>query len=183
MLISICGKSGSGKSTLSNELVKTYGKKVIHVDVDKIAHNILKSEEVKGELVKKFGNNILNNNLIDRKKLGKIVFNSNVKMSLLSDITWDFMQKEIDKIIESNKNKIIVLDYILIYKTEYFYKSDIKILLDVPYEIRRDRCMLRDKISEDEFILREKASIDYNENDFDFVLKNSEDLRKVKIYE
>lgn len=183
MIICLCGKSGSGKSTVSNKLKEVYKDKLIHIDVDKIAHNVLNDINVKEELVKVFGSHILNNKDIDRKKLGNIVFNSKVKMDILSHITWKFMKLKIDEIINNNIDKIIILDYILIYKTEYFKNSDLKILLDVPYEVRRDRCILRDNISEKDFELREKGSIEYNKDDFDYVLRSVKDLKKVKIYE
>ena len=183
MIICICGKSGSGKSTVSNKLKVIYKDKLIHVDIDKIAHDVLKDNVVKEELVKVFGSVILNNEVIDRKKLGLIVFNSKERMDKLSNITWKFMKLKIDEIIENNKDKIIILDYLLIYKTDYFKNSDLKILIDVPYEVRRDRCMLRDNISEEEFNLREQGSIDFNEEDFDYILKDINEIKKVKIYE
>ena len=63
---------------------------------------------------------------------------------------------------------------------------DIRILLDIPYEIRKERAMRRDNISEEVFNLRESASIDYDKDQFDYVLKtnNKEDVEKmVKKYE
>ena len=183
MVICVCGKSGSGKSTLSMELKKIYIDKLVHIDIDKIAHNVLNDNIVKKELVETFGNNILTNDFIDRKKLGLIVFNSKERMDKLSNITWKFMKLKIDEIIENNKDKIIILDYLLIYKTDYFKNSDLKIIIDVPYEVRRDRCMLRDNISEEEFNLREQGSIDFFEEDFDYILKDINEINKVKIYE
>ena len=183
MIICICGKSGSGKTTLSSELKSIYGDKVIHIDVDKIAHEILLNKEVKEELIKQFGVKILNNGFIDRKKLGVIIFNSVFCMNILKEITWKYMKREIDEIINKNKENIIILDYLLIYKTDYFNNSDIKILLDIPYEIRKERCILRDNISEYEFDLREKSSIEYNKKDFDYILKSIDEIKKVKFYE
>ena len=75
MIICICGKSGSGKSTISNELKKVYGDKLLHVEIDKLGHDALSEKSVKKELINCFGENILDNNDIDRKKLGDIVFN------------------------------------------------------------------------------------------------------------
>ena len=184
MIICVCGKSGSGKSTVSNELKNMYGDKVIHVEIDRIGHKALNDEKVKAELINCFGNNILKNNEVDRKKLGNIVFNLRNDMKKLSNITWNYMENEIDKIININKNKIIVLDYILLPITKYFNMADIRLLLDVAYEVRKNRCIKRDNISEDEFLLREKASIDYKEYDFDYVISSSKDVKElVKIYE
>jgi dephospho-CoA kinase len=61
---------------------------------------------------------------------------------------------------------------------------DIRILLDIPYEVRKQRAMLRDNITEEAFLLRDKSSISYNNEDFDVVLKtnNKEEVeRKVKL--
>ena len=91
------------------------------------------------------------------------------------------MQIEIDKFIEENKNKTIILDWLLLPITKYFEYCDIKILLDIPYEIRKQRAMLRDNITEEAFDLREKASIELDREQFDFVLEsnNKEEIRKL----
>ena len=183
MIIGICGKSGSGKSTLSKILTEHY-KNTIHLDIDKVGHNVLTIEEVKNELIKNYGNSILNNENIDRKKLKEIIFNSRIEMNHLSDITWKYMQIEIDKFLIDNKDKVIILDWILLSISKYFDICDIKILLDIPYEIRKERAIKRDNITEEEFDLREKASINYDTNIFDYVINdkdNDEIKRLVKL--
>ena len=52
----------------------------------------------------------------------------------------------------------------------------IKILLNIPYEIRRERAIKRDNITIEEFDLREKASINYNVDDFDIVINEKQKL-------
>ena len=184
MIISVCGKSGSGKSTISNELKNIYRDKIIHVEIDKIGHMALEDDRVKNEIIQSFGEKLLNDQNIDRKKLGYIVFNSRNEMKKLSCITWNYMESVIDIIIDRNKDRIIVLDYLLLPVTKFFKMSDIRILLDVDYEVRKNRCIIRDNISEEEFNLREKASIDYDKNEFDYVISSSENVRElVKIYE
>ena len=174
MIIGICGKSGSGKSTLSKTLTNHY-KNIIHLDIDKVGHNVLTIKDVKNELIKNYGTSILNNENIDRKKLGEIVFNSRIEMNNLSEITWKYMQIEIDKFLIDNKDKIIILDWILLPISKYFDKCDIKILLDIPYEIRKERAIKRDNITEISFDLREKASINYDTNQFDYVINDNND--------
>lgn len=174
MIIGICGKSGSGKSTLARKIIEMYPNS-IHVEIDKVGHKALMDENVKKELVKSFGEKLLNDNVVDRKQLGDIVFNSRHEMNKLTDITWEYMQKEIDKIIDDNKNNIVILDWLLLPKTKYFDMCDYKVLLDVDYETRKQRCMLRDNISEDKFDLRENNSVDYY-NDFDYVIHDVDEL-------
>ena len=174
VIIGICGKSGSGKSTLARKIIEMYPNS-IHVEIDKVGHKALMDENVKKELVKSFGEKLLNDNVVDRKQLGDIVFNSRHEMNKLTDITWEYMQKEIDKIIDDNKNNIVILDWLLLPKTKYFDMCDYKVLLDVDYETRKQRCMLRDNISEDKFDLREKNSVGYY-NDFDYVIHDVDEL-------
>ena len=183
MIIGICGNSGSGKSTLSKILTEQY-KNIIHLDIDKVGHKVLTLSEVKNEIIKNYGDDIFNDKNIDRKKLGEIVFNSRIEMDYLSNITWKYMKIEIDKFLIDNQDKIIILDWILLPISKYFDKCDIKILLDIPYEIRKERAIKRDNITENEFDLREKASINYDTNIFDYVINdkdNGEIKRLVKL--
>ena len=172
MIIGICGKSGCGKSTLARTLIEYY-ENAIHLDIDKVGHKALMNQEVKSELIKSYGIDILNEENIDRKKLGEIVFNSRLEMKNLSDTTWKYMQIEIDKFLIDNKDKIIILDWLLLPISKYFDKCDVKVLLDIPYEIRKERAIKRDNITEEAFDLREKASISFDENKFDCVINDN----------
>lgn len=174
MIIGICGKSGCGKSTLANQIIELANNKAIHLDIDKVGHRVLLLPEVQKELINSFGKSVIKENIVDRKKLGEIVFNSKNEMNKLSDITWKYMQIEIDNFLNLNKDKIIILDWLLLPISKYFDMCDIKILLDISYEVRKQRAMKRDNISEEAFDLREKASIGFNESSFDYVLKEND---------
>ena len=110
MIIGICGKSGSGKTTISNYLKEIYQEAVVVVDIDKIGHKSYSNEEVRKKIIDQFSDKVLTNNEVDRKKLAPIVFNSKDNMHILEEITWGYMKKEIDQIIDDNKQKIIVID-------------------------------------------------------------------------
>lgn len=181
MIIGICGKSGCGKSTLAKQIIELSNKESVHLEIDKVGHKVLLFPEVKSELIKCFGDLIAKENTINRKKLGQLVFNSKDKMDKLTYITWKYMQIEIDEFLKNNKGKIIILDWLLLPKSKYFSLCDIKILLDVPYEIRKQRAIKRDNITEEAFDLREMSSIDYDENNFDYVFKtiDNEIVRKM----
>ena len=180
MIIGICGKSGSGKSTLAREISYMHDN-VIHIDIDLIGHKVLELDEVKQELINSFGEEVINNGNVDRKVLSDLVFNSRNKMNKLSDITWQHMQTILDELINKNKDRIILLDWILLPKTKYFKICDFRILIDVPFEIRKQRITLRDNISQDKIDLRESASIEYDYNDFDFVINDISDEFKRKL--
>lgn len=179
MIIGICGKSGSGKSFISNKIWELLdGYKVL--DINRIGHEVNELEEVKRELTAAFGGAVVKNNEVDRKALGRIVFNSKSEMNKLTEITWVHMKKVIDKNIE---DRSIILDWILLPETEYFNRCDVKILVDIPYKVRLLRAMKRDNITKKEFDEREKASIEYNTKDFDIVVtlkdqKNTDKLMR-----
>ncbi len=169
MYIGICGLSGSGKSSLAKYLLEKHNN-YLYVDIDKIGHEVNELPEVKKELVKCFGD-ILTDNKVDRKKLGSIVFNNKEAMQILEDITWKYMEKEIDSIIKDNPN--VIFDWMLLPKVKYFNQCNIKILLDINEEERRERIIKRDNISIDYFNLREASSYNYNYDDFDIILHDN----------
>lgn len=180
MIIGLCGKSCSGKTTLANDLIHIYGGNGIHVDIDKIGHQALKVPKIKEELVETFGD-ITTRGEIDRKKLGPIVFSSDIKMDQLTSITWKYMEQEIERMITENQDKMIILDWQLLPKSKFFQAADMTILLDVDYEIRKKRALERDHITAGEFDLREQASIKYDSSSFDLVFHevNYEKLKEM----
>lgn len=185
MLVVLCGKSNSGKGTVSKYLTEL-SDNVLHVDIDKIAHQVNEKIEVIQKISQVFGKNVIENNKVNRKELGKIVFNNKDEMDKLEAITWKYMEEEIDKFILMNKEKIIILDYIMLPKTKFFKEADLRILVKAPYEKRMQRAILRDNITKELFDQRDKASIEYMEDDFDYIINNDDDelKRKVeKIYE
>lgn len=171
MIISIVGLSGSGKSIIAQTL-ENYSTLIIHIDIDKIGHLSHQDPQVKQQLIETFGNEILTNKEINRKKLGRIVFSSKEAMSKLEDITWSFMEKEIDKIIKENKNKIILLDWLLLPRTKYFYESDLRILVKAPLEVRMQRAIKRDNITPEKFLLRESSAPEIDETKFEYIINN-----------
>lgn len=172
MLICITGKSGSGKTYIS-KLLSSMNNNIVCLNIDEIGHQVLLNEKVKSEIAKSFGKNYLQNGEVDRKKLGELVFLSREKMKKLTEITWEHMKKIIDEFLAENKDKIIILEWILLPKTYYFEKYDIRILIEVPYEIRLERAIKRDSINKEKFDIREKATIDYSNIKFDYIIDNS----------
>ena len=63
----------------------------------------------------------------------------------------------------------------IITNFEVLDMCDKKIFLNIPYEVRKERVIKRDNITKEKFDLREKASIDFDENVFDYVLKENDE--------
>ena len=180
MIIGICGKQGSGKTTLTNELAK-YFDNLVYLNVDSIAHDVINNVDVQKKLIEAFGDNIVCDGVTNRRLLSKIVFSSDEKLEYLENITWEYMERVIDKFLESHKDKIIIIDWALLPRCKHFDLCDLKILLDIPYEIRKERILKRDNITEGQVDARDKKSVNYNSADFDVILYNNdyESIRKL----
>lgn len=181
MLISICGKSGSGKSTLAKKLKEEIEDSVL-LDIDNIAHNIYNIDACKEEMIKHFGEYILTNNEVNRKILSKIVFQSKKEMQALEDITWKYMERIIDYQIEKYKEKVIILEWINLPKTKYLKESKIRILLDTPDNIRKERVLKRDNITEEDYEIRNSAALTYKKKDFNLIIEeiDKETIERIK---
>lgn len=156
MIIGITGKSGSGKSTIA----KNYEQEgYFLISFDEIGHQVI--DEHKEELEKIFGTS-------DRKQLGDLIFNNRALYKELSEFCWKHMENIIDNQLNHEK---IVMDFILLPHTKYWNMCDKKILCICSDEIRKQRVLQRDGITEEYFLARDKASIEYNEDEMDEIIR------------
>lgn len=169
-VIGITGKSGSGKSTFASLLAQKLNCK--HIDIDKIGHEALYRPDNLDVLCEKFGTEILDvNGNLDRKKIGNIVFTQADKMKELTDITWNYMQQQLNHIL-SQDDDIIILEWILLPHSKYWELCSSKILVKSDDLARKNKVMERDNISENYFNKRDSASIDYSTVQFDYIFEN-----------
>jgi len=85
-IIGITGNSGSGKTIFSNILAEKM--KAIIIDADKIAKQSSKKGEIYyNKIVELFGEEILENGEINRKKLAKIIYDNNEQRNYLNKLT------------------------------------------------------------------------------------------------
>ena len=169
-LIGITGKTGTGKSTIATTLAQKLDGQ--YVDIDKIGHQATSDPIIAKKLCDVFGNGLLDNiGNIDRKKLGNIVFSNTDKMQILTDITWEYMEQELDKVL-LQKQQCFVFDWALLPKVKFWDMCDFKILITSDDTIRKERILARDYISEDYLEKRESATLDYSKLSFDFIFYN-----------
>lgn len=169
-IIGITGKQGSGKSTFA--LLLSQKLNCQYVDIDKISHEALTQPDIISSLIDEFGTDILNDSTsIDRKKLGAIVFDQKDKLKILEDLTYSYMQKCLDNILSKDYD-FIILEYILLPITKYWNKCDFKVLVKSEDFKRKVKVIQRDNISEEYFVKRDSASIDYSCFDFDYIFEN-----------
>ena len=110
MVIGITGGIASGKSEVCQVLEK---KGFTHIDADDVAHDVLESPDVISEIESEFGSDVVAEDInyikhIDRKKLGKIVFDNTEKMNILENITHPRIVQQIKGMINNKQNDYII---------------------------------------------------------------------------
>lgn len=123
-IIGLTGKYCSGKSSVEKLLINKFG--FFSIDVDLIGHKVL--EEKKEKLINAFGENIITNNKIDRKKLGTIVFKNKKKLLKLNSIVHPAMVKIVTEQIKNSKADNICINAALLFEMG-LYKLCSKIVI------------------------------------------------------
>ena len=186
MIIGITGSIACGKSTVSNYL-KSKG--YIVIDADKIGHEALDDDYVKEKLILAFGNEILEDNKINRQKLGEFVFGNSSNLNVLNSIIHPEIRKKIlQKIDKNNDKEFIFIDVALLFEAKFDDLVDKIIVVYVDKNTQLTRLMKRNSISEKEALSRivsqmspiEKAKLgDYTVNNNLDVINTYEQVDKV----
>jgi len=157
----LTGGIATGKSTIAHYL-KEDGFSVI--DADAIAHETLDEETL--DIVKIFGKDILNDQKIDRKKLGNIVFNDTQKRKELENILHPIiLQKITISAQEKDKlKKLYFIDIPLFFETKNYDISKV-LVVGTSKEEQLKRLMLRNNYSTKEAQLRINTQLSIEEKE------------------
>ena len=155
-IIGITGNSGSGKSTISKLISKNYEAKII--DADKIAKEMTNNNgEYLQAIRQAFGNDVIKNNELDRKKLADIVFLNRTEKEKLDGLTFEYVVEEIKKELEANQNldyQYIILDVPLLFESKLDKLCDYTIGVIAPKTEKIKRICKRDKLSKEKALQR-----------------------------
>lgn len=182
MIFGLTGGIGSGKSTVSRKF-KELGAEVFDADI--IAKSILESDEVKKEIDEKIENGILNreNNIIDKKRLRKIVFENRDKLEILNQIIHPKVKKRFCEIAKKVKDerKMIIFDVPLLFESGLDKVCDKVIVVDIDEEIQKKRVMARDGVGlkDVENIISNQMKREERNKRADIVLRNDGDLEEL----
>lgn len=174
--IGITGSISSGKSAVTKYL---RDQKYFVIDSDEISRNLMDEPRVIKEVVNTFGNDILIDNKVDRKKLGNIIFNNNEQKELLNKIIHPLVKKEIVKQIDDNAtNDLIFIDVPLLLEAHFEDLVDYIIVVNVNEETQIERLMKRDNIDKEFAVKKIKSQMPLSEKCkmANFIIDNSFDL-------
>jgi len=159
-IIGLTGSTGAGKSAASRILL-AMGAKII--DADAVYHGLIEnSRDMNSELEEKFPD-AYENGKLNRKKLGRIVFNSPDDIKILNSITHRYVMEEIRSLLaefESDKTDLAVIDAPLLIESGADKLCCETIGIIAPKEVRLKRIAVRDNITEEYARLRIDAQPD-----------------------
>ena len=145
MIIGITGGTGSGKTTLLKLIAEQGG---LILDCDAIYHKLLKTDRQMLRAIDTRFPGTVENGVLDRKKLGAIVFSNESALLDLNAITHAAVKKEVLRRLES-KPKLAAIDAIGLYEGALAELCDITVAVTAPIELRVARLMAREGISEE----------------------------------
>ena len=180
--LGLTGGFCTGKTTVLN-MFSSLGAKTLNADA--ITYRLYKKgTRIYKQLVKEFGNQILNSNKeIDRRKLSKIVFSSQRKLKKLEEIVHPQIIKIIkDFLKRDNKKEIKIVEVPLLFekKLEGLFDYIICVSSYKKNSIERAKKRLEVPIQEIKKRIDLQIPLREKEKKADFVIKNNKDLESLK---
>lgn len=150
MVIGLTGQTGAGKSTVSKVFVQN-GFRLI--DADAISrHVVARGSHCLADLQECFTDAILTpDGELDRKVMASIAFSDNRKLEMLNTIMYPYIVGEILRMIHcfsQQNHKLILLDAPTLFESRADDFCDLIISVVAKPELRMQRIMERDHISE-----------------------------------
>ena len=175
-IIGLTGLTGAGKSTVAQKLM-AYG--CYHIDADKVAREVINNNEnVKNKLRERFGNDVINaDGTTNRPLLASRAFASEENTNALNNITHPAVTEEIQSIIKDMEEigyRGVIIDAIALFESGEDKLCDFTVAVVAPKDIRLERIMKRDNITEEKALERINAQKDesFFTKQADFVLWN-----------
>lgn len=176
-IVGLTGGIGSGKTTIANHF-KALGVPVYIADDE--AKKIMNSEKVISKIQKVFGNEILENNKINKEKLAQIVFSNPEKLNQLNQIIHPEVREHfIDWLEKHIEYPFVIKEAAILFESGSYKDCDYIITVVAPLEKRIERILLRDNTTRQAILDRMKNQW----NDVDKIVKsdfviNNEDVKE-----
>ena len=145
MIIGITGGTGSGKTTLLNLMAEAG---VMILDCDAIYHELLQTDPSLPAAIENRFPGTVENGVLQRKKLGSMVFADQAALQELNTITHGAIRAEILRRLENHSGHAAI-DAVALIESGMASLCDVTVAVNAPEDIRLRRLMERDCISEE----------------------------------
>ena len=175
MIIGITGGTGCGKTTLLNYIREAGG---LVLDCDAIYHELLQTDRKMLSAIDARFPGTVENGVLNRKKLGSLVFSDENALLDLNRITHSAVKKEVLRRL-AQQPKLAAIDAIGLFEGGLAELCDVTVAVTAPMDQRVQRLIARDGISED--YARNRIAAQKTEEWFrtrcDAVLENAGDFQ------
>lgn len=153
-IIGLTGGIGSGKTTIANY----YASLGIPVYIaDDEAKKLMESQDIINQLLLAFGNIILDNGIIDKNQLAKIVFQNPEKLKTLNSIIHPAVKKNFNKwLLLHQTSPIVIKEAAILFESGSYKDCDAVITVTAPLEERIKRIINRDNTTREAVVNRIK---------------------------
>ena len=172
IVLGVTGSIAMGKSTVTAML--SHLNNPIH-DADKTVHDLMDMNgEAYNDIVKNFPGSV-EDNRVNRIKLGREVFGHPDKLNQLESILHPLVREARDKFIRRQnrrKSRLVILDVPLLYETGGNNHCDKVLVVSAPYFIQRQRALARRGMTQTKFhdILKQQMPDHEKRKRADFVV-------------
>lgn len=184
--IGLTGGIATGKTTIARHLT-SLGIRVI--DADEIAREVLDLyPEILEYLRSTYGDSVFEDGKLNRKALGRIIFQSEEDRKKYLKVIMPRIREEIGRRLKEDTAAFVVLDAPLLFEENFHKDVDVTITVYADENVQLQRLMARDGYTEDEARRRIRAQMDLQEKRklSTYVINNSgkledtmEDLDKI----
>ncbi len=151
-VIGLTGGIGSGKTTVANYF-QEMGVPVYIADEG--AKFIMQSENIVKQIKTTFGENVFENNILNRAKLAEIVFNDKIKLEKLNSIVHPAVKNDFDVWLLQHKNyAYVIYEAAILFESGRYKDCDVIITVTAPKEVRIERVLKRDNTSREHVLSR-----------------------------
>ncbi len=183
-IIGLTGGIGSGKTTIANY----YASLGIPVYIaDDEAKKLMESQDIINQLLLAFGNIILDNGIIDKNQLAKIVFQNPEKLKTLNSIIHPAVKKNFNKwLLLHQTSPIVIKEAAILFESGSYKDCDAVITVTAPLEERIKRVINRDNTTREavENRIKNQWTDDERISKSDYVIINTsvnEAIKQAKI--
>ena len=144
-VLGVTGGLGSGKTTVC-KIFKTLG--VPYFSSDEVSKSILFSTNVQKEVVNLFGDTVIKNGLLDRKKLARLIFSDEAALESLNQLLHPKVAYAFNKWKDKQQGSFVIKEAAILFESGAYKSCDYVLNIYCSEKERIKRVLFRDDRSE-----------------------------------